>query len=623
MRATNTFQALCLGATLGLTGCVSVQHDPTTAATSRTRTTATTTYDYGPPRRPALPPRRLRPRLRRDHRRLHRGRPPEHLVPRRLVLPPPRAATGSAATACAAAAGAARTGRTCRSACARATATTAATHDDRWDGRDERREDRHERVATSATTSATSARRSARARRAAPRASATSARSSTTSGSSSARRLATSASTRGATSARSARRSGTSASSSGTRCATSAPSAGGARGAQGERHEQRVERTGPSAHEQRARGSARRQAGEPQGAATTPGRPSSGAESREGARALPAAHRAQRPLVRRPTSITRRILPMLPSDVPVRSQNSMRLPGARLHVHDHVGDHREIARRVHALVGLVGRVVGVVAPHLVVPDDLPELALAVVGEGVHRLHRVDVDVDVLVLVGMVRARRREADLDRVAQVPAVVGEREPVGAEVVVLLVRVRLHLGVGRRDQVHLAEARPVVLGHHAVEAEQVVEGEVRARDGVGALRRRDAAHAPQRRHVHPGVVVLRGRLRAERRLVAVGHQHDAARVEGRVHRGARGLVALLVAEHVALGVRELRLGAEREPVAVAGALVVEGQLFAAVPVGVVEARVRGAGLPSAARSSRRPSRPPADRPCSRSCRSGRAGRR
>jgi len=44
MRATTTFQALCLGATLGLTGCISVHHDHEADRYERYGD-----YDYGPP----------------------------------------------------------------------------------------------------------------------------------------------------------------------------------------------------------------------------------------------------------------------------------------------------------------------------------------------------------------------------------------------------------------------------------------------------------------------------------------------------------------------------------------------------------------------------------------------
>jgi hypothetical protein len=121
-------------------------------------------------------------------------------------------------------------------------------------------------------------------------------------------------------------------------------------------------------------------------------------------------------------------------------------------------------------------------------------------------------------------------------------------------------------------------------VEAPEIVEREVGARDRVGALRRRDASHAPKRRHVDPGVVVagLRGRLLV--RLVAVGEQRDAARVEGGLHLGAEGPRPLLAAEEVPALATVLVLEAARELHALARPLVVKGKLLATVPVRVEE---------------------------------------
>jgi hypothetical protein len=98
---------------------------------------------------------------------------------------------------------------------------------------------------------------------------------------------------------------------------------------------------------------------------------------------------------------------------------------------------------------------------------------------------------------------------------------------------------------------------------------------------------HAAQGRHVDPGVVVARLAPRLVAVLVAVGEQLDPARVEGRHHLGAEGALALLSAEEVAsLLFEEFGLDPMGELHALAGALVVEGKLLAAVPVRVVEAR-------------------------------------
>src|SRR5215510_9857658 len=119
---------------------------------------------------------------------------------------------------------------------------------------------------------------------------------------------------------------------------------------------------------------------------------------------------------------------------------------ARLDVDHDVRDHGVVARLGHALPARVDLVVGrIAAPAMVVPDQLPELALAVVGEGIERLHRILVDVDVLLLVGVIGVERDETELDRVPQLPAVVRERKAVGPEVVVLLVGVGLDLGIDR----------------------------------------------------------------------------------------------------------------------------------------------------------------------------------
>jgi hypothetical protein len=236
----------------------------------------------------------------------------------------------------------------------------------------------------------------------------------------------------------------------------------------------------------------------------------------------------------------------------------------------------------------------VLAPALVVPDDLPELLLLVVGEGVERRERLLVDVDVLVVIRVVVVLGLEADQHHVAELPAVVGEGEPIRAEVVLLLVGVGFDLGVHGPDHLHLAEALPIVLRNDAREAAQVVEREVGARDGVGALCGGDSAHAAQRRHVDPGVVVLRVVARVVRRLVAIGDQHDAAGVEGRVDLHAEGVLALLAAEDVAVvAVEVLLLDAVGELHGLRGALVVEWKLLSAVPVGVEEAGVGAVSIP------------------------------
>ena len=229
----------------------------------------------------------------------------------------------------------------------------------------------------------------------------------------------------------------------------------------------------------------------------------------------------------------RRILPLLSSGVPSESQNSIRLPVPVCTftiVSLTMRRSRGSSMPGPALVP-VARQRRVIAPALVVPDDLPQLFLLVVGEGVERLERHLVEVDVLVVIRMVRILGLHAHDPGVAQLPAIVGVGQAVRAEVVLLLVRIRLHLRVHGRDHLLLAQALPFVLRDDAGEAAEVVEREVGARDRVRALRGRDPAHAAERRHVDPGVVVLRLVARPVRRLVAIGQQHDAARVEGRVH--------------------------------------------------------------------------------------------
>src|SRR5262249_16922058 len=68
---------------------------------------------------------------------------------------------------------------------------------------------------------------------------------------------------------------------------------------------------------------------------------------------------------------------------------------------------------------LVDLAVPVFAVAVVVPDDLPQLLLAVVREAVQRLEGLLVDVDVLVVVRVVFVLRDEANDPRVAHFPAV------------------------------------------------------------------------------------------------------------------------------------------------------------------------------------------------------------
>jgi hypothetical protein len=283
----------------------------------------------------------------------------------------------------------------------------------------------------------------------------------------------------------------------------------------------------------------------------------------------------------------RRIFPLLFMGVPTRSQNSMRFPVP-------VWTFTMMSETTERSLGS-GTEGGIVAPAVVVPDDLPQLLLAVVREGEEGLEGLLVDVDVLVVVGMVGVARKEADLDGPAQLPAIVREGQAVGTEVVVLLVGVAAHPRVHGRDQLHAPQALPFVLGHDAVEAEEVVEREVRARDGVGALGGGDATYAPEPRDVHPGVVVLGVRGGPVGGLVAIGEQRDAAGLEGSVHLGAARDVAPFLAEHVAVVLVVLGLRAEGERDALGPSLVVEGQLLAAIPVGVVEAGLAAVSLPTA----------------------------
>ena len=126
-----------------------------------------------------------------------------------------------------------------------------------------------------------------------------------------------------------------------------------------------------------------------------------------------------------------------------------------------------------------------------------------------------------------------------------------------------------------------------------EIVEREVGAGDGVGALRGADAAHAAERRHVDPRVVVLGLRGLVVRVLVAVGHDEDAARVERRVHLDAERALPLLAAEEVAAVLQVLRLGAVRHLDGLRGAFVVERELLAAIPVRVVVPGLRAVALP------------------------------
>jgi hypothetical protein len=96
------------------------------------------------------------------------------------------------------------------------------------------------------------------------------------------------------------------------------------------------------------------------------------------------------------------------------------------------------------------------------------------------------------------------------------------------------------------------------------------------------------------PWVVVLglRGRLLGI--LVPVAHQENAAGVERRVDFDAEGVHALLTAEQIAgLLLDQLGLHAVRHHDRLRGALVVERQLFAAIPVRVEVVRVGAVAVP------------------------------
>jgi hypothetical protein len=98
----------------------------------------------------------------------------------------------------------------------------------------------------------------------------------------------------------------------------------------------------------------------------------------------------------------------------------------------------------------------------------------------------------------------------------------------------------------------------------------------------------------VDPGVVVLGLAARLVRVLVAIREELDAACVEGRLHRGAAGALAPLLAKDVtAVRLQVLGLGTVGELHALGGAAVVERELLAAVPVRVVEAGSAPAAAP------------------------------
>ena len=211
--------------------------------------------------------------------------------------------------------------------------------------------------------------------------------------------------------------------------------------------------------------------------------------------------RAQCPLFSRPMSMNVRIFPREVSGRPLAFQNSIRFPVPVCTFTMMSPTMRRSFDLLDAFPRLDPRAAGrlrvaglpVLAVAVVVPDDLPQLLLAVVRDAVERLVGLLVDVDVLVVVRVVLVLRIEADDPRVAHLPAVARVREAVRAEVVRLGVGVGELLRVHRRDHALLAEALPVVLRRNAVEAAQVVDREVGALHGVGALRGRDAAHAAQ----------------------------------------------------------------------------------------------------------------------------------
>ena len=196
------------------------------------------------------------------------------------------------------------------------------------------------------------------------------------------------------------------------------------------------------------------------------------------------------------------------------------------------------------------------------------------------------------VVGVIGVLRLHPDLDEgVAQLPAIVGEGEAVGVR----------SCGPSRRGSPspscssgamirRSAEAAPLVLGDDAVEAPQVVHGEVGARDGVGPLGRRDAADPAQRSARSP-----RCRRCAPPRgggpttCSGTPSSMDAARVEGRVYLRRRSRAFASRPEKMSKFVLlELLLDSgERGAPTCARAFVVEGELLAAVPVGVEEVGV------------------------------------